>query len=108
MPNDGGWLGVDLDRTLAHYTEWKGEAHLGAPIPAMVKRVRRWLEQGYDVRIFTARAIHGEPQITYIQDWCEKHIGKRLPVTATKDFQCFAIYDDIAHRVEPNTGVVIA
>ena len=38
-----GWIGVDLDGTLAHYEGWQGETHIGAPISAMVERVKRWL-----------------------------------------------------------------
>lgn len=52
---EDGWIGVDLDGTLAQYTTWKGPADIGAPIPAMVERVKFWLEAGYEVRIFTAR-----------------------------------------------------
>ena len=50
-----GWIGVDLDGTLAEYNGWQGPANIGAPIPAMVERVKAWLEEGRDVRIFTAR-----------------------------------------------------
>jgi hypothetical protein len=28
----GGWIGVDLDGTLAHYDGWKGIDHIGEPI----------------------------------------------------------------------------
>ena len=99
---------MDFDKTLAYYENWKGIEYLGEPIPAMADRVRRWLAQGQEVRIFTARASHGEPQITYIQDWCEKHLGQRLAVTCCKDFSMIALYDDLAHRVEANTGKVLA
>lgn len=49
------WIGVDLDGTLAYYDGWKGEHHIGDPIPEMLDRVKGWLEQGYEVRIVTAR-----------------------------------------------------
>lgn len=39
----GGWIGVDLDGTLAEYGGWKGADHIGAPVPAMLARVRAWL-----------------------------------------------------------------
>ena len=51
-----GWIGVDLDGTLAHYTHWVGPLHIGSPIPAMVSRVKLYRIQGQDIRIFTARA----------------------------------------------------
>jgi len=28
-----GWVGVDLDGTLAHYDGWKGADHIGEPGP---------------------------------------------------------------------------
>ena len=30
-----GWIGVDLDGTLAFYDMWRGMEHIGKPIPAM-------------------------------------------------------------------------
>jgi hypothetical protein len=50
-----GWIGVDFDGTLAEYGSWQGPGHTGKPIPAMVERVKRWKEEGREVRIFTAR-----------------------------------------------------
>lgn len=50
-----GWIGIDLDGTLAEYDGWKGVEHIGKPIPSMVKRVKEWISEGKDVRIFTAR-----------------------------------------------------
>lgn len=50
-----GWIGVDLDGTLAHYDGWKGADHIGEPVPAMVERVKRWLAEGKTVKIMTAR-----------------------------------------------------
>src|SRR5207344_2652938 len=50
-----GWIGVDLDGTLAYYDQWRGPEHIGEPVPAMLERVQRWLAEGKDVRIFTAR-----------------------------------------------------
>jgi hypothetical protein len=54
-----GWIGVDLNGTLAEYHGWVNECHIGKPIPAMVERVRQWLDCGVDVRIFTARVDGG-------------------------------------------------
>ena len=56
-----GWIGVDLDGTLAEYTGWKGIDHVGKPVPAMVKRVKDWIAKGQDVKVFTARVSCGEP-----------------------------------------------
>ena len=50
------WIGVDLDGTLA-FVGGHIDMHfmIGMPIPKMVHEVRRLLEAGHDVRIFTAR-----------------------------------------------------
>ena len=112
-----GWIGVDLDGTLAHYDGiWKGESVIGEPIPLMLGRVEAWLAAGVIVKIFTARvAGHGIKDlrgnvvdaITPIQDWCEKHLGRVLEITNVKDYGMIALYDDRAYRVEMNTGCII-
>ena len=102
-----GWIGVDLDGTLAHYDEWRGVEHIGSPIPPMVRRVKGWLTRGVDVRIFTAR-VYGEGReaaLPYIQAWCDEHIGHVLPVTCTKDYGMVELWDDRAVQVIPNTGI---
>lgn len=109
-----GWLGVDLDGTLARYDEWRGEDHIGAPIPAMVRRVKRWLQDGKEVRIFTARVstanrdmLQRNKTIRLIKDWCILHIGQELEVTSDKDYGMIELYDDRAVQVEKNTGKLI-
>jgi hypothetical protein len=100
-----GWIGVDLDGTLAFYDGWKGEDQIGAPIPSMVDRVKRWIADGQDVRIFTARISNGEPHIVeFIEIWVETHVGVKLPVTNIKDFGMIELWDDRAVQVVPNTG----
>lgn len=104
---DEGWIGVDLDGTLARYVsgDFKGVDTIGEPIPAMVERVKQWLADGRDVRIFTARvANHGEAAIAPIRRWCREHLGRELPVTNVKDHQMWELYDDRAVQVEANTG----
>lgn len=105
-----GWIGVDLDGTLAEYTEWKGPLHIGKPIPKMVRRVKKWVAEGKDVRIFTARiAVEGFTQAWYeavnaIHRWCNKHLGFELTITCKKDFEMIELWDDRAVQVIPNTG----
>lgn len=114
-----GWIGVDLDGTLAKYEGWNGG--IGDPIPLMVERVKKWIAEGVEVRIFTARVGFGagysaesnrsddenfaNEQRALIEAWCEKHIGKKLPVTAVKDFRMIELWDDRAIQVVLNTGV---
>lgn len=106
-----GWIGVDLDGTLAEYHGWKGEKHIGAPIPAMVARVKAWIAEGKEVRIFTARvyADGGDARDVaevcgYIERWCGEHVGKVLPVTNVKDYGMAELWDDRAVQVVMNTG----
>ena len=107
-----GWIAVDLDGTLAHYEGWQGPDHVGAPIPAMVARVKAWLAEGRDVRIFTARVAVEDPVelervLIPIRAFCACHIGQELPVTNVKDFGMAELWDDRAKQVLPNTGQAV-
>lgn len=108
-----GWIGVDLDGTLAVYTTWQGIEHIGEPIMPMVDRVKRWLSEGYDVRIFTARVSESDGTRDtrkvrkVIEDWCMQHLNETLPITNVKDFEMHELYDDRAVQVAKNTGKVI-
>jgi hypothetical protein len=115
-----GWIGVDLDGTLAEYHGW-GDGSIGKPIPLMIERVKRWLSEGREVRIVTARVwcdprqwdyagARGRSQESYeaeaaIQAWCRTHLGVALPVTCMKDFGMIELWDDRAIQVLANTGV---
>lgn len=122
-----GWIGVDLDGTLAHYEHFVAPNVIGASIPLMVERVKNWLAEGQQVKIFTARvypyAIDKDQRsencriksyceqwvASYgaykaIQNWCEMHIGQTLEVTCAKDYHMYLLYDDRAVQVIPNTG----
>jgi hypothetical protein len=101
------WIGVDLDGTLAEYSGWISIRHVGDPVPVMLERVKAWLEEGIEVRIFTARVCHPAWRtdgIYAIRDWCEKHGLPRLRVTNAKDFGMIELWDDRAVRVETNSG----
>ena len=112
--SQNGWIGVDLDGTLAMYDGWVGPAHVGEPVPLMLARVQAWLEQGIQVRIFTARVwSDGTPERDAdvvaarqaIEEWCQRHLGVVLVVTNVKDYAMRELWDDRAVRVEANTGV---
>lgn len=114
------WIGVDFDGTLAEYHGWSGWNQFGKPIPAMVERVKKWLEDGKEVRIFTARvglvlgavekckhtgqSFTNHMMIAAIQNWTEKHCGARLQVTCVKDWRMVELWDDRAVGVVANTG----
>lgn len=102
-----GWIGVDFDGTLATYDGYSGPLEFGKPVPAMVERVKRWLERGYDVKVFTARYADAEWRdriVDAIQDWCEAAGLPRLEVTNVKDLAMLELWDDRAVRVKVNTG----
>lgn len=114
--NDG-WIGVDLDGTLAVYDQWRGSNHVGEPIPAMVERVKKWIAEGRNVRIFTARISKPENNALRqrdaafatiaIQDWCLEVFGQMLPITNVKDYSMYEFWDDRAIQVVKNTGIRI-
>lgn len=120
------WIGVDFDGTLAEYHGWKDELHVGKPIAPMVERVKRWLAEGREVRIFTARVwpivevIYPDDVLFWdaenadgkkaaaavqvIRDWCEAHLGQALPITCVKDYDMIELWDDRCVQVRRNTG----
>lgn len=115
-----GWIGVDLDGTLAMYPV--PIETVGAPIPRMLQRVKEWWDEGVEVRIVTARvamcgrtndegvadsAAFAMRQRKLIEDWCMQHLGFKLQVTAQKDFQMIELWDDRAIQVQTNTGLTL-
>jgi phosphoserine phosphatase len=109
-----GWIGVDLDGTLAKYYGWSDDPFkIGEPVPRMVERVKQWLQEGKQVWIVTARVNF---EVTYLKPeeqqhvheainiWCIKHIGQALPITYKKNQSMIELWDDRAVQVIPNTG----
>jgi len=121
-----GWIGVDLDGVLV---EWDAKylPGLGPSIPAGIALVKRLLDKGQEVRIFTARiqASEDEPawrdeakrlinssdandwindQVDRIDEFCREHFGGALPITASKDWRMITCYDDRCVQMVPNTG----
>lgn len=108
-----GWIGVDLDATLAQYDGWVHYTKIGEPIPKMVDRVKKWLSEGKKVKIMTARVSPSavaaskttrENVARVIENWCEEHIGCKLPITHCKDLTMEELWDDRAVQVIENTG----
>lgn len=137
-----GWIGVDLDGTLAWHGDNFSILKIGVPIREMVNHIAGLLAAGNDVRIFTARVARisneralealrpltqGEChavsmkladlmewnaalffevyQRRIIEEWCVEHLGRKLLITAEKDFDTIRIYDDRAVQVVTNTGI---
>lgn len=110
------WYGVDLDGTLAEYDGFKGPDIIGLPIPRMLARVKQWLAEGIEVRIFTARVYsdgseHRNREAAMareaITDWCVKHIGQPLKITCQKDYGMLWLFDDRCVQVRPNSGAIL-
>jgi len=110
-----GWIAVDFDGTLVEYDKWVSATNIGAPIQPMVDRVKLWLSEGKDVRIFTARVYaptddyvrqdDAARALLAIQDWCFAMFQRVLPVTCVKDFGMIELWDDRCVQLERNTGV---
>lgn len=101
-----GWIGVDLDGTLAHYDKWQGHEHIGDPIPVMLDRVKAWIADGKLVKIFTARANDPLSKIC-VELWLKEVGLPELEITATKDHSMIQLWDDRCVQVEKNTGIPI-
>jgi len=115
------WWGIDLDKTMAVYDTFIGPEHIGAPIMCTIRRVRYWLRQGRDVRVFTAR-VHlprfldenfrqasqdALAAANAIDEFCLDHFGRRLPITCEKDSHMVLLLDDRAEQVIPNKGKLV-
>lgn len=105
---------VDLDGTLARYDGMEifeyDPKRVGSPIIKMVNRVKRWLANGDEVVIFTARVHpkHGLSNIAMaekaIKEWCKAVIGRELEITCMKDPEIQEFWDDKAIRVGRDNG----
>jgi hypothetical protein len=107
----GGWIGVDLDGSLAEYHGWRDDGGIGAPVAKMMTRVQAWLAAGIEVKILTARVsgFRERPaqvivQRALIEQWCLQHVGRILEVTNEKDYNMIVLYDDRAIQLIENTG----
>lgn len=113
-PKFQGWIGVDLDGTLAKYDHFKSWDYIGDPVPKMVDRIKAWRKRGIVVKIFTARLSYSsralnkvsyEDMANVIKAWTKKHIGEELPVTSEKDWEMMFFCDDSAVQIDKNTGM---
>lgn len=99
-------VAVDLDGTLAKDNGWKGAEHIGEPIKPMLDLVRKLLDDGEEVVIFTARVHDGEKSTKeHIAQWLKDHGLPDLEITNEKRPDMEKFYDDKAVAVEKNKGV---
>lgn len=99
-----GWIGVDLDGTLAKTIRTCVGGPIGEPLQPMLRRVKYWIASGRTVKIFTARA--GTPaDIAVVKQWCAQHGIPDLEVTDRKDHDMLALWDDRAVSVISDLGI---
>lgn len=109
-------IAVDLDGTLADSSvidvrDYHPEV-IGPPIIVMVDRVKKWIELGSEIVIFTARVHprHGKEEVELseraIKKWCREVFGMEFEVTCMKDPMFVEYWDDRAVRVLANEGII--
>lgn len=116
-----GWIGFDIDATLAEYSGWIGFSRIGGPVPTMVDLLVDYVNNGWEVRIFTGRVapdpdsddIPVEERRKLIREWLNKNVVPLLPedypeikITHEKDKSLFYMYDDRAGGVVPSKGIL--
>lgn len=99
---------VDLDSTLAEHNTTKpfDINHVGKPVKVMMDRVKKWLDNGDKVVIFTARASSERNKLP-VRAWLQEHGLPELEITNIKKPEFTYFHDDRAVSIEPNTGKVI-
>ena len=100
------WTGVDLDGTLAYHDPSASLDTVGEPVPAMLSLVKKMVNNGIRVKIFTARASDPE-QLPIIRRWLKENGLPELEITNVKDYSMLRLYDDRCIQVEHNTGRLI-
>lgn len=119
-----GWIGFGLDGTLALSSTRQAPdalATIGEPIPAMVERFLRHLnENDHELRIVTSRVALdlslSESAAQYKRDkaregieaWCKLHLGVTVPVTECIGPDMVQLYDARAIGVVFNTGHLVS
>ena len=106
------WIGIGLEGTLSIQSPWCRDK-VGPPVKPMLEKVLELRKAGRRVKIFTARVssvLSVEQRVVnrqQIREWCLKHLGEELEITAEKDPYLEEFYDDRALQVEFNVGVIL-
>lgn len=113
MSNTKKTIAVDFDGTLADDSRVK-YPECGPPVWRMVERVRRWIAEGHEVVLFTARLaekdVHRErDQVKRLTEWLDLYgihntDGTVIAMTAWKLPKFDEFWDDKAVAVIRNTG----
>ncbi len=97
---------MDLDGTLAYFDRMSSYDKVGEPVPAMLALVKKMINNGVRVKIFTAR-VEDPEQLPIIRKWLKDNNLPELEITNIKDFNMRMLYDDRCIQVERNTGRLI-
>lgn len=95
-------IAVDLDGTLSKSTN---DGSIGAPVKAMVDRVKGWHGAGLTVVIFTVRAA-SDSGLRAVSNWLKQHGLPELHVTNVKDGEMVEFWDNRSIRIETDTGEI--
>jgi len=106
QPLTEAWIGVVLAGTLAYYDRNSSIKKVGTAIPDMLELVKKMINNGIRVKIFTARATDPE-QLPLIRKWLKDNGLPELEITNIKDYYMQRLYDDRCIQVERNTGRLI-
>jgi len=101
-----GWIGIDLDGTLARSDTILNLSSIGNPIPKMLNHLNQLIQDGNRIKIFTARASDPE-QILLVKKWLKENGLPELEITNIKDYGMILLYDDRAIQVITNTGEAV-
>ena len=105
------WIAVDLDGTLATHPHAHNNFAIGKPIEKMVNRVIKWLAEGKEVKIMTARAHPAnhkfKQNLIDIRKFCMDNFGRVLDITCCKDYNMVELWDDRCVAVEMDTGELV-
>ena len=103
VPNlNQSWIGFDFDGTLVRHEH----PDIGEPVPRMMQRLKKYLDEGKRVKIITARGANPN-ECDKIQRFLVNLGLPALEVTDRKDYLMEYMYDDRARQVIMNTGVVV-
>lgn len=100
-------VAVDLDGTLAERPKGEFDPEVvGDPVPKMMERVRKWIDEGREVVIFTARAASPK-NIPPVKKWLKEQGLPDLKVTCRKTPDLEELWDDRARQVKIDTGELV-
>lgn len=103
-----GWIGFDWDGTLVRHERSEGFLRSKpVPIEPMMALFKRYIAEGKNVRIVSARACERAGQVLIRRELDYLGITQVIPITNQKDLDMIVLYDDSAKQVVRNEGVLL-